>query len=208
MSLGSILSSIGQGVASFAPTIATMLGGPMAGTAVTALEGALGLNTDPKADLTSRATSIANILQNAQLTPDQVAAIRLAEIKHADDVAKNNVDLAKINADHEAAGWNADVQDRASARSREVAVKDTTPSRLAYTIVGGFLAITLAQLVALIGWPDAVAKIPAAGWTLIGNISGYLAAEAKAATAYYFGSSSGSRDKDATIKAQADSAAS
>lgn len=200
-----ILGSIGTGIASFAPTLATMLGGPMAGAAVGEIEKVLGIAPASNSDLGSRAQSIADVLAQGKLTADQIVQLKLAEQKHSEIIAQQGIDLAKLNADHEAAGWNADVKDRDSARTREVAVKDSTPSRLAYTIVGGFLAITLAQLVALIGWPDAVAKIPAAGWTLIGNISGYLAAEAKAATAYYFGSSSGSREKDATIKAQAES---
>jgi hypothetical protein len=48
-------------------------------------------------------------------------------------------------------------------------------------------------------WPDAVAKIPPQGWLLVGNISGYLANEAKQAAAFYFGSTAGSQNKDATI---------
>jgi hypothetical protein len=206
VSLGSILSSIGQSVASFAPTIASMLGGPLAGTAVTALEGALGIGSDPKADLATRAGNIAQMLQNAQLTGDQIVAIKAAELHHAELIGQQGIDLAKINADHDAAGWNADVEDRKSARDRQVQMKDQTPAILAYAIIGGAFAISIAQLFVLVGYGDAVNKIPPQGWLLIGNMSGYLWAEAKAATSFFFGSSAGSAKKDDTIKAQAEAA--
>jgi len=201
MSIGDVLGSIGKGIASFAPTLATMLGGPLAGTAVTAIEGALGINSDSKSSLADRAGSIAQMLQNAQLTGDQIVQMKLAEAKHAEIIGQQGIDLAKINADHQEAWARIDAQDRDSARQREEAVKDNTPSRLAYMIVGGFFVFGIAQVVALVGLPDLVAKVPAAAWAIIGNIGGYLAAEAKAATGYYFGSSSGSAKKDDTIKA-------
>lgn len=199
-----ILGSIGTGIASFAPTLATMLGGPLAGVAVGELEKVLGLAPASNSDMGSRAQSIADVLAQGKLTAEQIAAIKIAELKHAEIIGQQGIDLAKLNADHQEAGWNADVKDRDSARTRQVALKDQTPAILAYLIIGGFFIILIGQLVALIAFPEAVAAIPSAGWNLIGNLSGYLTAEAKAATAFFFGSSSGSRDKDATIKAQAE----
>lgn len=174
---------------SIAPTLATMLGGPLAGAAVTSLEAAFGLTPGSGAD------AITKVIQAGGMTPETIAAVRAADQKHAEVMGQQGIDLAKLNADHEAAMEASAVTDRASARNREVAVKDSTPARLAYMIIGGFFGIALAQLIALMGWPEVAAKIPAQGWVIIGNISGYLAAEAKAAASYYFGTTQDSGKK-------------
>jgi hypothetical protein len=201
-----ILGSIGTSIASFAPTIAGMLGGPLAATGVQELEKVLGISPAASSDLGTRAQSIADALAQGKLTGDQIVQLKLAETRHSEFIAQNNIDLAKLNAAHQEAGWNADVQDRASARERQIAVKDNTPAYLAYSIIGGAFAISIAQLAILVGWGDAVNKIPAQGWLLIGNMSGYLWAEAKAATSYFFGTTSSSRVKDDTIATQAQAA--
>ena len=93
----------------------------------------------------------------------------------------------KLQVVNEAARIN--MEDRNSARQREIAVKDHVPAILAYMTVGGFLAVMGAELYAFIMMPDEVSKIGTAAWAVIGNISGYLASEAKLVGAYYFGSS-------------------
>jgi hypothetical protein len=189
--------SIATALGSIAPTLATMLGGPLAGAAVTALEGAFNLAPGSGPD------AITNVMQTGAMTPETIAAVRAADQKHAEIIGQQGIDLAKLNADHEASMAKIDTDDRDSARKREMDVKDRTPAHLAYMIIGGFFAVAIAQLVALMGWPEVAAKIPPQGWVIIGNISGYLAAEAKAAASYYFGSSSGSERKTELL-AQAD----
>lgn len=198
VSLGDVFSSLAKGVAAFAPTLATMLGGPMAGAAVTAIEGALGLKAGagPQACL--------DAITNAKLTGDQIVAMQKANLEHEEKIKELQIDLAKINAAHQEAFAQDDVQDRASARGREMAVRDSTPRQLAWIVIGGFLTVSLAQLVGMVAFADQIAKIPPQGWLLIGNISGYLANEAKQAGSYYFGSSAGSQAKDATISKLAD----
>lgn len=162
-----------------APWIGTALGGPLGGMAVDAATKALGIN-EKTTDALKQALSGA--------TPEQMLAMKKAD----DDFAlqmqalgfKQITDLEAIAA-----------SDRANARAREMSVKDSTPARLAYMIIGGFFGVAIAQLVALMGWPDEAAKIPPQGWVIIGNISGYLAAEAKAAAAYYFGTTADSGRK-------------
>lgn len=182
--------TLATALGSVAPTLATMLGGPLAGAAVSALEGAFNLSPGSGAD------AITKVVQSGGMTPETIAAVRAADQKHAEVIGQQGIDLAKLNADHAASMEATAASDRASARSREVAVKDSTPARLAYMIIGGFFGIALAQLVALMGWPEVAAKIPAQGWVIIGNISGYLAAEAKAAASYYFGTTQGSMEKN------------
>lgn len=179
-----------------APIIAGTFGTPLAGLAVKAICSAIPDSqakevqdahaADP---LSGAAQKLGDLLAQGVIT---TAQIKQAESEHAERMAelgyKNAADLAKIDAD-----------DRDSARRRESDVRDNTPATLAYMIIGGFFVLATAQLVAIMGWPEVVAKIPGQGWLVIGNVSGYLAAEAKAAASYYFGSSSGSKEKDSTL---------
>lgn len=184
------LKTLATSLGSIAPTLATMLGGPLAGAAVTALEGAFGLQPGAGAD------GITKVVQSGGMTPETIAAVRAADQKHAEVIGQQGIDLTKLNADHEQAMEQTAASDRSDARKRQIATGDRTPAHLAYLIIGGFFGVALAQLVALMGWPDVAAKIPPQGWVIIGNISGYLAAEAKAAASYYFGTTLGSSEKN------------
>jgi hypothetical protein len=64
-------------VAKFAPTVASMLGGPLAGTAISALESLLGLSPAPDASTDDRASAAAAAVAGA--TPDQVLALKRAD---------------------------------------------------------------------------------------------------------------------------------
>lgn len=176
-------------IATIAPTLATMLGGPLAGTAITALEGAFGLAPGAGED------GVTKVVQGAGMTPETIANVRAADQHHKEVLGQQALDLEKLNADYATAMAQATAKDRDSARQREMVVRDRTPAHLAYMIIGGFFVVSVAQLVALMGYADIAAKIPAQGWLLIGNISGYLAAEAKAAASYYFGTTQGSDKK-------------
>ena len=65
-------------LASFAPTLATMLAGPMAGTAVAALESALGL------DAGSGVPAINAAMQAGAMTPETIGLLRAADLRVAD----------------------------------------------------------------------------------------------------------------------------
>lgn len=182
----SILSSI-------APTAVTLLAGPYAGLAMPFVTKALGLDTSSAKSPTDAVAMVQKTLTENQLTGDQILALKQAETDLQKHLADNDIEIDKLTA--------ADVAD---ARKRETdlakaGAKDGTPATLAYIIIGGFFVVCIAQMVALMGWPDQVTKIPAQAWVIIGNISGYLASEAKQAAAYYFGSTIGSKDKDVTI---------
>lgn len=176
-------------ITSIAPTLATMLGGPMAGTAVVALENIFGLTPGAGVDGITQAAQIG-------MTPDVVAAMRAADQHHAEVMSQHGIDIEKLNLDFQTAMTQAEVEDRGSARAREIATKDGTPAKLAYMMIGGFFVVSIVQLVALMGFAETVSEIPSQGWLLIGNISGYLANEAKAASGYYFGTTQNSGKKD------------
>ncbi len=150
-----------------APTVASALGGPLAGAAVSALGGILGL---------SEATQdkIAAVIQNGQMTAEQVAQIKALELQYQNEEKERGFRYAEL-----------EFKDRDSARGREVQTKDSTNKILAFTIVGSFIAMVGA---ALLGY----AKVESA---LAGTLVGYLSAKAEQVLAYYFGSSRGSEAK-------------
>lgn len=80
--------------------------------------------------------------------------------------------------------------DRDSARKREIEIKDKTPAILAGLITLGFFLI--------LGWMI-IKGIPETGHDALLLLLGTLSASWAGVVAYYFGSSSGSRSKDATI---------
>lgn len=155
-------------LAAVAPTIATALGGPLAGMGVNVLFDVLGVNNEKEA-------------QEAiiGMNPEIAARVRAADQEFAAKMAALDIDLERINQ-----------SDRASAREREVAVRDRTPAILGYTIIGSFIAVVGAVLsgnVVGLNDPNAIA--------IIGALIGYLSAKGDTVVAYYFGSSAGSKSK-------------
>lgn len=122
-------------------------------------------------------TGVTDLVKAFKLPPEQQI---LFEQKIAEISANTQQALEKIAAD-----------DRQSARQREIAVHDTTPKILAFSVVGGFLSMTIALIgTALLGY-----KIDPVSMGLIGTLVGYLSAKSELVLAYYFGSSSGSDKK-------------
>ena len=104
-----------------APTIATCLGGPLAGMAVTALSKALGLAPE----------EVQNVISSGKLDAAQVAAIQMAELELKKQAQSMNLDFAKLIA-----------EDKKSAREMQIATKSWLPSVLAVLIIGGFGTVT------------------------------------------------------------------
>lgn len=154
-----------------APTLGTALGGPMGGMAGKMIADALGVENDEK--------QISDAIANA--TPEQLAEIKRIEADFKVQMKQLDIDLAKIDAG-----------DRDSARKRQIALKDHTPTALAI--------MTMVSFFAYIG---AVTFHPAARGADIGFINiavGWLGGTASTVIAYYFGSSSGSDKKDEMLK--------
>lgn len=82
--------------------------------------------------------------------------------------------------------FKAEIQDRDSARQREVAVKDSTPKVLAGLVTIGFFG-----LLGLMAFHE----LPAANREALAIMLGTLAAAWAGIVAYYFGSSSGGQRK-------------
>lgn len=147
-----------------APTVATVLAGPLAGLAVEAVGSAFGWNDATK-------EKVESALKSGSMTGDQIAAIRQAEIALQQRLEELKIDLESI-----------DQQDRASARERQAATKDGTNTVLAYIVICSFIWMVAGML---LGYT----KVDS---VLGGTLVGYLSAKAEQVLSYYFGSTRGS----------------
>lgn len=171
-------SKIIPALATVAPTIAGLLGGPLASMGVTAVESVFGLAPGTG---TTNPTALQTAV--AAMSPDDAVKLAQADSDLRSKLAQAGVDMAKIAAD-----------DTANARAREIAVKDKTPAILgAFTVIATFALIGAFAA----GYLPALTDPKAAG--MAGLLVGMLVSEAKQVYAYYFGSSLGSANKDSTI---------
>jgi len=127
-----------------APTIATALGGPLAGLAVEAVSKALGVSGD----------EAKSILDEGKMSADQIAQVKVAELelqKQAQALGLNFEQLA--------------VDDRKSAREMQVATKSLLVPTLAIIIVVSFIGVVVGTMMGLSHIESAMAG------TLVGYLS-------------------------------------
>jgi hypothetical protein len=103
-----------------APTIATALGGPLAGMAVSAISKAIGVDPDKVGDLIS----------NNKLSADQIAQVKIAEIELQKQAQELGLNFEKL-----------EVEDRKSARDMQSITKSIMPPLLAGAVTIGFFSI-------------------------------------------------------------------
>jgi hypothetical protein len=162
-------------VGTVAPTIATALGGPLAGLATKALVGVFGLAEGASEEEIAKAV--------AGATPEQLLALKKEDNAFAIRMRELDVDLERI------AEGSKD-----SARKREMTVGGWANPVLASIIVAGFLITAFMVLGGFVeGLKDPITA------SLAGTVIGYVSAKADQVVAYYFGSTKASQQKDATI---------
>lgn len=159
-----------------APGLATALGGPVAGLAVSTIEKVFGLSPGQGNDDTTMNLAL------SQATPDQLLALKKADNDFMVQMKQLDINLADI-----------DEKDRASARDRQSETKDPIPGILAILAVTGFFGI----LIYMLGWGI---KTDVAGSDAFLLLLGSLGTVVTQVFAFYYGSSRGSMAKDATIK--------
>jgi hypothetical protein len=159
-------------VRTVAPSIASAVGGPLAGMATRAIsEALLGKPDGTEAELTEAA---------AKATPEQLLALKTAEQDFAVKMRELDIDLERIA--------NAD---RDSARNREVKTRDWTPRLLAGLITAGYFGALFYMLrngLPQHGGSEAMLVMLGTLGTAWGGV-----------VAYYFGSSAGSKAKDEAL---------
>jgi len=159
-------------VGAVAPTIATALGGPLAGAAVKTLSNVLlGHENGSESDL---AAAIGTA------SPDTLAQIKKAEADFQIRMRELEIDVDRIAA-----------ADRDSARKRESSTGDFWTPR----IIGGLtlLAFIWSVWAVLSGYVQGMTDPAIVG--IIGTLIGYVSAKADQVVSYYFGSSAGSKEK-------------
>ena len=109
-------------LAQIAPGIATALGGPLAGLAVTAISKALGI--DEK--------DVQNTIESGKLSAEQLTSLKQAEIELQKQANELGLNFAKLATD-----------DRKSARELQVATKSWIPGTLAIGVTLGFFGILI-----------------------------------------------------------------
>lgn len=103
-----------------APTIATCLGGPLAGLAVTALSKLFGVEPD----------QVQSMINDNKLSADQIALVQQEEIKFKEQTQALGLNFEQLA-----------VEDRKSARDMQSETKSLVPAVLSYGITLGFFGI-------------------------------------------------------------------
>jgi len=103
-----------------APTIATCLGGPLAGLAVTALSKLFGVEPDQVKDM----------IDNNKLSADQIAAVKEEEIKFKEQTQALGLNFEQLA-----------VEDRKSAREMQTVTHSIVPPTLSILVTFGFFGI-------------------------------------------------------------------
>lgn len=152
-----------------APTIATALGGPLAGMGVKALSEAVFGDAGRSPEEVMEAMGA--------LTPAQIAAIKQADRDFKLELEKQKVKLSEL-----------EVSDRVSARQRQVEMNDKSLTWLGFFILAA--TVGMEGYVLFNGIPHDVSEV------VTGRILGTFDMLSATVVAFFFGSSMGSRIKD------------
>ena len=155
-----------------APTLATAYGGPLVGAAVSALSRAVLNKDDGTEEEIAQAVASGN--------PEILLKLKEADTAFKVRMEELGVDLVALHA-----------KDRDSARQREIAIRDNTPKILASVVVVGFFGV-LAYMFKY--------GVPKEGDEALLILLGALGAGFGMVLSYYFGSSSGSVQKNAIME--------
>jgi hypothetical protein len=154
-----------------APTVATCLGGPLAGAAVSAMGDIFGMSSPTK-------DNIAQLFKDGQITPEHIAELRRLELSYQNEEKERGFRYAELT-----------YKDTDSARQMQISTQSYIPATLALLVTLGFFGI-LGFLVVNSAYKPTEPLLVMLGslgtsWTMI--------------VGFYFGSSHGSQNKDALL---------
>ncbi|MDN8037475.1 hypothetical protein [Burkholderia vietnamiensis] len=174
-------ANVASAVESLAPTIATCVGGPLAGTAVSALERVFGLTPTATDTISGRQDEVAAAIAGA--TPEQLANMRKADqdfqVQMAELGFKDKEALAALN-----------VQDVEGARTMQTSTRSWVPPVLTLFITLGFFGLVAAMM---------FCNIPDANKAIFYSLVGSLGTAWLATIHFWFGDTNSSNDKTAII---------
>ena len=150
-----------------APLLGAAIGGPLGGAAAAFLADRLGVDS-------KTVSAVTDVLNSGKMTPEQISAIRLAEIEFQKFLESNKIKLEEIEA-----------ADRGSARTMQAATKSAMPAVLTLLITFGFFGV--------LGWMLYDTTVVDNPPLLI--MLGSLGTAWTGACAFWFGTTSGSKAK-------------
>lgn len=163
-----------KGLVPYLSVAAETFGGPPGAIAASILTKITGGTVKP--------SDLATTIQSLSMSEAGRIQLDQAEKEYSETMARMGFESAEKLAQTAA-------EDRASARGREIQVRDWMPRILSSGIVSGFLVATFLVL-------GGHAK---ADSVMAGTLIGYLSAKCELVLAYYFGSSAGSDAKTAIM---------
>lgn len=161
-------------LAKLAPTVATALGGPLAGAAVSALGGLLGLN-NPTPE------SIADAVVSGALTPQQISDLKQLELKYQADEKERGFRYEELA-----------FKDRDSARKANVE-GGTQKELFVLSCILLVLSLGTEMVVLFNGYPETIPEI------IVGRVLGLMDAVAMMVLAYWYGTTNGSSQKNTLL---------
>jgi len=163
-------------IKTIAPVVASALGGPLSGMAVSAL-GSLLKIPEPTQD------KIRDAIETGQLTGEQISGIRVLELKLKADEAERGFKYAEL-----------EFKDRDSARNMNIQTGAKTPAVLTWIIVA--IVLGLEGMILFHGLPTGVSEI------VTGRILGTLDMSLMMVLAFWFGTTYGSGRKTDLLNAK------
>ena len=171
-----ILKNFGPLLGQIAPTIATALGGPLAGMAVKTLSEALLGRDDGTAQDVSEALTSAS--------PEQLTKIKQIDADFKVKIKELDIDLERISA-----------KDRDGARQMHMQTQDWIPRVLALLITVGFFGVLTYML---------LKGMPPTGTEALLMMLGALGTAWTGVVNFYYGSSAGSKAKTDAMNLRGD----
>ena len=156
---------------SVAPVLGAAFGGPIGGAAASFIASKLGIES-------KTIEAVTDVLNSGKLTPEQISQLKLAELEFQKFLETNKIKLDEISA-----------ADRDSAREAFKITRSAVPAVLTYLITCGFFGV----LTAMFYWPDVKDSPP------LMIMLGSLGTAWTGACAFWFGTTSSSRDKTAML---------
>lgn len=154
-------------IKSLAPTVASALGGPLAGAAVASLGSIFGVS-EPTQE------KIGRLFSDSQITSDHLAEIRKLEMQYQNEEKERNFRYAEM-----------EFKNTADARDMQKQTRSYFPATLSSIVVVGFFGILVALMVKVITPTEALL-------VMLGQLSAGFAAVLN----FWLGSSNGSQAKD------------
>ena len=153
------------------PLLGTALGGPLGGAAAAFIADKLGIES-------KTVEAVTEVLNSGKMTPDQISAIKLAEMDFKKFLESNKIKLEELAT-----------ADRNSAREAFKVTRSSMPSVLTCILGTGFFVVLGAMFV----YPEVKESTP------LMIMLGVLGSEFSGACKFWFGTTSNSKDKTAML---------